>query len=260
MPSANSKLYSKYKQLEKKAITLLLSRSSESYGNWSVGRLELEAITAIPSLDYAKLISVAGYLEESLKLREIYSSRFTYAPVENQKRHTYWKQRMRRIIQYINHRINEFKQEVQTLVRNDVSIDYSISELKEKVEALADDEVSVNETAFSCFLEDIEGSLAQAEALWSRFSERKTRLSTASLSLCLLLLAKTRIANPIFSSNIHVSLCNQLYDKRRNASKSAVVRVKWLSCSSHKPRVSRYVYRQDGVSHRQRLTSFTKQG
>jgi hypothetical protein len=71
MPSANSKLYSKYKQLEKKAITLLLSRSSESYGNWSVARLELEAITVIPSLDYAKLISVAGYLEESLKLREI---------------------------------------------------------------------------------------------------------------------------------------------------------------------------------------------
>jgi hypothetical protein len=128
MPSANSKFYSKYKQLEKKAITLLLSRSSESYGNWSVARLELEAITAIPLLNYAKLISVAGYLEESLKLRKTYSCRVTYAPVENRKRHTYWEQRIRRIIQYINHRINRSKQEVQALVNNNLSIDYSFSE------------------------------------------------------------------------------------------------------------------------------------
>jgi hypothetical protein len=155
-----------------------------------VARLELEAITSIPSLDNAKLISVAGYLEESLILREKHSSRFAYAPVEKKRRHIYWEQRMRRIIQHINHRINEVEQKVQALTDNEVLTKNTMSKLEEKVE-----KVSVNETAFSCFLEDIERSLSQAAVPWSRFWEGKIPLSTHSSSLFLFLLAKSSIAN-----------------------------------------------------------------
>jgi hypothetical protein len=172
----DSNEYFRYKKHDKDAFGILLP--AKSYKDWRVKILLREVIQVVPELDKTQLNAVIHHLEQSSKLREKLSSRFRYAPLQQQNGHSGWEQVIQHVINLANS--EAAKEQVEELQATTILATEAAEDQIREIQATT---ISVTEATFLCFLEDIESCINHAEALWQRVAARKVPLSTASTRL-----------------------------------------------------------------------------
>lgn len=223
--------YFRYKSHEKEALKILFK--GDDHKQQSVQEIYRAAEQAVPLLSRGDLDLVLDHLEKSTVSRRNFSVRYRFAPKRSQTGHAYWAGMMQRICELAQQTVSNTaardqhgQERLALLYDRKDSEQYSGDHVKaeqEQSKELEDSPISADQAIFLRFLEEIESCVAEAEALWERVVSKELDPSTAAICLYLSHALVSVVADFFSSSDKHICLHNQVYDRSRKLAEPLVV-------------------------------------
>ncbi|KAI9785805.1 MAG: hypothetical protein M1816_008253 [Peltula sp. TS41687] len=164
-------LYFRYKSYQGDAFNRLFP--NQHHRGWTLKQLYAEAARLEPRLEQVQRDSIITSLEQSTDARKNFSSLCHFAPSQSHLRHAKFIDLLDSLIKLLKAgSLSETEAPKGAVPQQTEALQVDVT--------IAEDHVSVDDTAFLCFLEDIELLVDQAVDLWRRVAEKSLGLSTAS--------------------------------------------------------------------------------